>query len=295
MPLSAARGAWDLPAEASRGVPVFLLGQPVIFEKALLEAAGVSAPMIPPRGTVAATAIELALAATSGPVIVAGLDMCSRDLLMHARPSAFERLLLLQASRLQPHTSLLFHRAAEGGFRAAELGSARDSRDAGIRVSPALRTYAGWFDAAPPGQDRRIHRLLPTAVSLAGMGTLDAGELTRLIRGLPSSRGGTSLEPDPGFPHGDERKRLASGLLSEWMKEVAAARDSVAGGSPGGLADLARLPRVLEFAHLLSPRRLVDAMKKSRHGDGAASRGAAEEMLADCVQVLGELRERILA
>ena len=81
MPLSAARGAWALPTsgrglrdEGNRGAPVFFLGQPVVFEKALLDAAGVSAPVIPPHGTVAATAIELALASTSGPVIVAGLD-----------------------------------------------------------------------------------------------------------------------------------------------------------------------------------------------------------------------------
>src|SRR5271157_710391 len=114
MPLSASRGAWSLPVGGGQaGAPVFLLEQPVLFERALLGAAGVTAPLIPPHGTVAATAIDLALASTSGPVIVAGLDMAARDLLSHARPNAFDRLLHLQASRVQPHTSLSFHRAAE--------------------------------------------------------------------------------------------------------------------------------------------------------------------------------------
>ncbi len=288
MPLSAARGAWALPTggEGSHGAPVFFLGQPVVFEKDLLDAAGVSAPILPPHGTVAATAIELALAATSAPVIVAGLDMGSRDLLAHARPSAFDRLLLLQASRLQPHTSLLFHRAAQ-------LGSVSDARSSGLRVSAALRTYAGWFDAGQPGAQGRLHRLLPTAVSLSGLNPLDAPGLRHLILGLPISGGGPSLKPAAGFPRGDERRRLASGILKGWIEEISAAQDSIT--HAGVTAELGRFPRVLEFAHLLSPRRLVDAMKKARQGDRAAGRDSTAEMLRECAAYLTDLGERSLA
>ena len=60
MPLSAARGAWDLPPVNGQNPPTapFLLAQPGFFENALLEEAGVQAPLIVPHGTVAATALE---------------------------------------------------------------------------------------------------------------------------------------------------------------------------------------------------------------------------------------------
>jgi hypothetical protein len=293
MPLSAARGAWALPTsgkgapdEDNRGAPIFFLGQPVIFEEALLDAAGVAAPVIPPHGTVAATATELALASTGGPVIVAGLDMGSRDLLSHARPNAFDRLLLLQASRFQPHTSLHFHRAVMSG-------SVNDSRAAGLRVSQALRTYAGWFDAGVPGPPGRLHRLLPTAVPLAGMNPLDAPGLRRLLQGIPDSPRGARLTPASGYPAADERRRLAMALLEEWAVEITAARNSIT--DAGIMADLGRFPRVLELAHLLAPRRLVDAMKKARLGDHAAARDSAEETLTECLGVLTDLGERTVA
>jgi hypothetical protein len=111
MPLSAARGSWSLHPRPS----VVLLEQPFLVERSLLAAAGVSALSVAPHGTVTATAIDLALAATRAPVIVAGLDLGSQDLLSHARPNAFDRLLQLQSSRLEPHTSLWFARAQHLG------------------------------------------------------------------------------------------------------------------------------------------------------------------------------------
>ena len=287
MPLSAARGAWDLPTggRGGRGAPVFFLGQPVVFEKALLDAAGVSAPLIPPHGTVAATAVDLALASTSAPVIIAGLDMGTRDLLSHARPNAFDRLLLLEASRLRPHTSLLFHRAAE-------FGSVRDARSPGLRVAPALRTYAGWFDAGLAGARGRVHRLLPSAVPLAGMNPLDAPGMRQLFQGLTVSPGGTRLEALSGFPSAAQRRSLASGVLKGWTAEIAAARNSIT--DAGGIADLDRFPRVFEFAHLLAPRRLVDAMKKFRQGDRAGARDSTSDMLTECLGFLVNLGDRCL-
>jgi len=284
MPLSAARGAWAIPSGGggSRSAAVFLLEQPVVFEKALLEAAGVVAPVLAPHGTVAATAIELALVSTSSPVIVAGLDMGSRDLLSHARPNAFDWLLHAQASRMQPHASLAFHRAAK-------LGSIRDPLGSGVRVSPALRTYAGWLDGGLTAARGRVHRLLPSSVTLSAMTPLDGPGLRRLLRGLPFSPGGTRLRPDPGFPRGAERKRIVSALLKEWTTEVAAARELVT-----SVGDLGRFPRVLELAHVLAPRLLVDAMKKARQGDRAAARTSTGTTLTECFTYLSGLRERNL-
>ncbi len=49
--------------------------------------------------------------------------------------------------------------------------------------------------------------------------------------------------------------------MKGWIAEIAAVRDAITGA--GMMEDLGRSPRVLEFAHLLAPRLLVDSLKKS--------------------------------
>jgi hypothetical protein len=281
MPLSAARGSWSLRAAGgSPGCPVYFLEQPVVFERELLASARVAAPVLPPHGTVAATAIDLALSSTRAPVIVAGLDLCARDLLSHARPNAFDRLLHLQASRLQPHASLTFHRAAM-------FGSARQPGSNAPRASAALRTYAGWFDAGLAQGAGRIHRLLPSAVTVSSMLPLDARGLRSLLRSASGSRHHASLTQNPDFPHRSERRQIVSRLVKSWTGELASARDSLR--SIGAAVDLGRFPRTLELAHLLAPRSLVDVMKKSRLGTHGAARTAAAEMLAECITIFDRL------
>ena len=284
MPLSASRGAWSLPSEAEHaGSPVFLLEQPVPFERALLGAAGVAAPLIPPHGTVAATAIDLALASTSGPVIVAGLDMAARDLLSHARPNAFDRLLDLQASRLRPHASLSFHRAAE--LASAPAGAS------GLRVTPALRTYAGWFDAGLAAARGRIHRLLPSAIAITSMSPLDAPGFRKLMSGMSATERSRGLTAHANFPSGDERRRIVFRLLKSWTDELAAARNSFTDANAD--QDLGGFPEALAFAHFIAPRGLVDTMKKARRGQRRAARSAAGEMLTECTKFLETLKGRI--
>jgi hypothetical protein len=283
MPLSAARGAWSLPgAGDTPGVPVFLLEQPVMFEKALISAAGLVVPVIPPHGTVAATATDLALASTAGAVIVAGLDLGARDLLQHARPNAFDRLLQLQSGRFEPHESLTFHRAAL-------LGATGIPGAPGHRSTPALRTYAGWFDSGT-GAARRIHRLLPSAVPLGSMSPLDGPGLRVLLRGTKTAGRGPGLRAEPGFPSFEERRRIASGLLDSWIRETAQARDSFTG--PAAAVDLGRFPRALALAQLIVPRGLVDALRKSRQGQGAAARSSAQDALTEGVRFLVSLAEK---
>ena len=263
---------------------MYLLEQPVLFERALLAAAGVTAPVVPPHGTVAATAIDLARAATSGPVIVAGLDMASRDLLSHARPNAFDTLLQCASSRLEPHASLTFHRAAA-------LGSAGDTRAPGLRVTSALRTYAGWFDADVGAGPGRMYRLLPSPVPIGSMSALDAQGFHALLRDVPATARGNSLVDNPRYPAADERARIARRLLGQWRAEMGAARDSLA--RSGGTAALASFPEAMDLAQFIAPRRMVEALSKSRRGQASAASGAAAEMLAECMAFLDGLGERV--
>jgi hypothetical protein len=66
---------------------------------------------LPQRGTVSATAIDLAFTLTRGPVYIAGLDLSDKDVLNHASPHAYETLFRSQSSRLSPYYHQLYARS----------------------------------------------------------------------------------------------------------------------------------------------------------------------------------------
>jgi hypothetical protein len=270
MPLSAARGAWRCTAERP-----FFFAQPVFFEQALLAAAGLSSPLIAPHGTVAATAIDLARAFTRAPVIVAGLDMCMRDIASHARPNAFDRLLHLQASRTAPHYSLTYHRAA--GQRSEPLAGA-----AGARTSPSLRTYAGWFDeqTETPGSPR-LYRLHSSTVSLRGFRDIALEDLPRVLPPRSPAAGGPRFHPFAGYPDRTARTRIVNAMLSRWKESfVAAERERLAPPSD-----------VLPLAYYIEPQLLLEARRQARRGSSDA-RSTAEKLLSGCVSFIQELSEK---
>ena len=285
MPLSAARGVWNLPSVAGQKFPAspFLLAQPAFFEKALLEEAGVEAPLVVPHGTVAATALDLALASTSAPVIVAGLDMCTRDISLHARPSAFDCLLHLQSTRLLPHYSLSFQRAA--AQRVEKIPGA-----AGVRDSPSLRTYAGWFKELRPDFAPRTYRLLPSHVQLEGMRALDPAGLRQLLAGRPESARGPLLHGSSAFPPREVRRGIVSRLLKGWTDEIVQARAAATAFAKLDL--LGRSSLFLSLAYYIEPQRLLETRRKSRRGDSAGALATAREMLEGCIDFLREIREK---
>jgi hypothetical protein len=275
MPLSAAPGAWNL----SGGV--LLLAQEALYEQALLAAASYPAPLVLPQGTVAATAMELALRRTPREVIVAGLDLCFRDVLGHARPNLFERVLESGSCRLQP----LHHRRFSW---ALELAPRRLA--GGSRTGLALETYAGWFASRPP--DRRLYRLLPSEVPLPGFRSLELSDLDRL---LPAPEGGSPRDGSAGhmagYPDRSQRLRLLRRLLEDWRQRVGRlasvvnrARDpSPLGGDP--LA--ASLAGHFDAARLAESRRALRT-----RGPGAAAFVVAA-VLEELAAFLAERRERL--
>jgi hypothetical protein len=85
--------------------------------------------VLPQRGTVSATALDLAFALTRGPVYVAGLDLADRDVISHASPHAFEPVLLSRNNRFAPY----YHEAY--ARQRPNLGTDSD----------AYAVYASWF------------------------------------------------------------------------------------------------------------------------------------------------------
>lgn len=157
-PLTAARGLW----RAAGGVVLLDQGTPV--ERVLNAASGTAALPADPNGTVAGTALELALSLTAGPVIFAGFDLSTDDLLSHASPHSFDRYIRYRAARLLPYPTRLFERNI--------VSSTRIDPGSRARVSRAHATFADWItqrgggDRSELSGPTRLFRLRPSSVPL---------------------------------------------------------------------------------------------------------------------------------
>jgi hypothetical protein len=280
MPLSAAPGAWAL------GGGVQLLAQEAPYEQALLAAASYPAPIVPPQGTVAATAMELALRRTPREVIFAGLDLCFQDVLGHARPNLFERELGAGSDRLQP----LHHRR----FAWARALAPRLLRG-GARTGLALETYAGWF--AGRAADPRLYRLLPSEVALPGFRPLDLSGLERLLEqqeppGDPRpERSAAALPAHPGYPGRPRRLGILRGLLQDWQQRASRLGARIA--AAGDPAELAADPLAASLAGHFDAARLAESRRAMRIDGPKAAAVVVTVLLEELGAFLGERRERL--
>jgi hypothetical protein len=99
-----------LPSQC-RGLPFLVLNDGSLWQSIILHSLAVPSLVIPQRGTVTASGVDLALALSSGGVYLAGVDLSLRGVQTHARPYAFDRLFFDGATRLRPRYSQGFERA----------------------------------------------------------------------------------------------------------------------------------------------------------------------------------------
>ncbi|MDR0403542.1 MAG: DUF115 domain-containing protein [Treponema sp.] len=115
-----------LPSQAGE-YPALILADGSVWQRYLLGALGLPFAAFPQRGTVSASALDLAFFLSSGPVYISGLDLRHNDIVTHCRPYALDRPRDEKANRLSPAYSLAFE------------------REAAIRRSGALSVYDSWF------------------------------------------------------------------------------------------------------------------------------------------------------
>jgi hypothetical protein len=94
-----------------RAFPLLPLSDGSFWQKLILEGLGVPHISLPQRGTVTATALDVALFLTDGRIAFTGMDLSRRDIRTHARPYAFDRLQEENSCRLAPRYSREFFRA----------------------------------------------------------------------------------------------------------------------------------------------------------------------------------------
>jgi hypothetical protein len=273
MPLSAARGSWSISARVS------LVNQETPAERLLLDRAGVRAPSIPAHGTVAATALLLALRLREAPVVFVGLDFCYRDILSHVRPNNFENWLQPESNRLSPLHHKLF----------ALAGEQAPARPGGIRRTLALDTYAGWFAETGIAGGKRVFRFHPSEIRLPGIGNIDETGLERLIleHGGNRTHRDQPLQPLKQYPTRQMRAQIVSALLAGWINETE--RLSAAIGATGTMEPLIRDSANLSLLYLCNASELTEIRRILRLQGRQAAADKSRTMLENTIQFLRHL------
>ena len=121
--------------------PVLVISDGSVWQNLLLCALQIPFITLPQRGTVSASALDLAFAVSSGSVYFTGVDLSNYDIRSHARPYSFDRIWDEKASRLCPVYSQEYSRS----------GSIRDGGSHSI--------YASWFRHQLASYPKRLFSL----------------------------------------------------------------------------------------------------------------------------------------
>jgi len=99
-----------LPSQCCN-TPFLIINDGSLWQNIILNELSLPSVLIPQRGTVTATAVDLAMILSTGNIYLAGLDFSVRDIITHARPYSFDSLFFNKANRLTPVYSESFTRS----------------------------------------------------------------------------------------------------------------------------------------------------------------------------------------
>ena len=129
-----------LPSQC-RDLVLLPLSDGSLWQTLILQSLGIPFISLAQRGTVSASALDLALILTQGKIYLAGMDLAHQDIRTHVRPYSFDRLLEAGASRLTPVYTQSF------------------TRSRAILASGSHDIYAAWFRQHLQTYPERIYPL----------------------------------------------------------------------------------------------------------------------------------------
>ena len=129
-----------IPSQAKNS-PVLFISDGSLWQTLILGELEIPFVVLPQRGTVSATALDLAFALTKGEVFLAGMDLGNRDIRSHARPYSFDRFVEEKAGRFAPAYSQTY------------------SRSSMLKAGGSYGIYASWFEKQLAAYPKRLHSL----------------------------------------------------------------------------------------------------------------------------------------
>ncbi|MDR1803355.1 MAG: DUF115 domain-containing protein [Treponema sp.] len=129
-----------IPSQA-KDSPVLFISDGSVWQTLILTALEIPFITLPQRGTVSATALDLAFVLTKGEVFLAGMDLGNRDIRSHARPYSFDRFIDEKAGRFAPAYSQTYRRSSM------------------LKAGGSYGIYASWFEKQLESYPKRLHSL----------------------------------------------------------------------------------------------------------------------------------------
>jgi len=126
-----------VPSQCS-AIPLLPMNDGSLWQSIALHAISFPSVLIPQRGTVTASALELALELSNGNIFLAGMDLSVCGIRSHARPNGFDYLLFGSATRLRPVYTQYFIRSGS------------------IKAGGSMDVYAAWFKSRISSFPKRI-------------------------------------------------------------------------------------------------------------------------------------------
>jgi hypothetical protein len=146
-----------LPSQCAR-IPILPINDGSLWQRIALAGLAIPSLSLPQRGTVSASALDLAFYLTQGKIYITGIDLALQDIRSHVRPYSFDALWEKNERRLNPVYSQSFARAA------------------GVRAGGSHGIYASWFSRQLEAWPRRLFSLgknnpVFEALGASGFGT----------------------------------------------------------------------------------------------------------------------------
>ena len=166
-PLAAALSA-AIPSQCEN-IPVMPISDGSVWQTLILNELKIPFTVLPQRGTVSASALDLAFAISEGEVFITGIDLTNRDIRSHARPYSLDRLMEEKAERVNPVYSQVYKRSSllqEGG---------------------SYDIYASWFKKQLSSYPGRLYSLGKNNSVFSSLETA-AGHAIENISVAPNSR-----------------------------------------------------------------------------------------------------------
>jgi hypothetical protein len=129
-----------LPSQCA-GIPILPINDGSLWQRIVLSGLGIPSLALPQRGTVSASALDLAFYLSCGKIYLCGLDLALKDIRSHARPYSFDALWEKNEGRLHPVYSQNFARALA------------------LRAGGSHGIYASWFGRQLGAWPKRIFSL----------------------------------------------------------------------------------------------------------------------------------------
>ena len=129
-----------LPSQCET-TPVLAISDGSFWQALILKELAIPFIALPQRGTVTATALDLAFNLTKENIYITGMDLVNRDIRSHSRPYSFDRFIQEKASRHDPQYSQSYKRALS------------------LKTGGSYGVYASWFQKQLSVYPRPIYSL----------------------------------------------------------------------------------------------------------------------------------------